>query len=93
MAGLGGDRPKARAIAIERVAEICELMKQARAGLPVTNQLLDTGAVVTDPVSGDLAPVYGICATINPDNQCPMFDPGTPAELERSRSLQACRAR
>jgi hypothetical protein len=89
-AGAAGDRAAARKIAKDRVAEICDLRKKAKAGEPVVNQLLDTGAMVTDPVSGDLVPVYGLCAVINQDGQCPMFDPGDRAELQRTRNLPVC---
>jgi hypothetical protein len=71
-----GDRQAARALGAERRYEATRQIARARSGDRGAIQgLMVTGTAGMNPVSGEVLPVYGLCARINPTGECPLFEP------------------
>lgn len=48
----------------------------ARGDRTALDRLLDEGAALVDPVTGDVTPIYQLCAWQNPEGRCEFFVSG-----------------
>jgi len=56
-----------------------KLLKDAQAGDVAAMQTLgESGRATINPVTGEVARVYALCARMNPAGQCLMFEPSAP---------------
>jgi len=53
-----------------------ELVERARKGnQEALQQLMETGGATMNPVSGEINALYVLCAWMNPECQCPRYEP------------------
>jgi len=52
-----------------------DLISSARNGdYFALQKLVEHNCAVMNPVTGEIAPVYALCANVNPDGQCPLYE-------------------
>jgi hypothetical protein len=71
-----GDLDEARRLAQESVARGWVLIKEAKNGdFEALQELAERGRATMNPVTGEVSPLYALCARMNPMGQCPLFEP------------------
>lgn len=89
-----GDREAALTLGADRRAEASRSIEAARKGDRSAIQgLMLTGAAGMNPVTGEVLPVYGLCARINPSGECPLFEPVDPVPDGAAASTETPTAR
>lgn len=72
---------EAKAQAMEAWTRNQELLQKAKEGDEGAMQTLgEKGCATINPVTGEVSPVYALCARINPAGRCPMFEPRAAAK-------------
>lgn len=71
-----GDTERARELAKESNSRGRDLVRRAQAGdWDAVSELAKSGRATMDPVTGEIAQFYALCDQMNPEGQCPLFEP------------------
>jgi hypothetical protein len=71
-----GDQALPRELAKQSVARGWELIHNASDDKAL-QELMEHYNVTVNPVTGEVMPFYSLCARMNPDGQCPLFEEQT----------------
>ena len=81
--GAAGRMAEAKALIVSNIDDTAKLLKRASAGESAALEELGmTGRITINPVTGEFAKIYALCARMNPRAQCLMFEEGKTVEVE-----------